>query len=139
MVADGELAMALTFNPNEPANQIASRALPATVEAFQLAGGTIGNTHFVAIPFNARAPQGARVAANFLQSPLAQARKADIAQWGDPTVLALDRLDAADRARFRAAAQVPGVVREPQSVWPEPHAGWVEPIETEWLRRYGGR
>lgn len=137
MVADGELAMGLTFNPNEPANQIAGRLLPASVASFQLRGGTIGNTHFVAIPFNARARAGAQVVANFLQSPAAQARKADIRHWGDPSVLALDKLSPTDRARFAAAAQVPGAVREPAPVWPEPHASWVEPLEAEWLRRHG--
>jgi putative thiamine transport system substrate-binding protein len=138
MVADGELAMSLTFNPNEPANEIAGKTLPASVASFQLEGGTIGNTHFVAIPFNARAKAGAQVVANFLQSPAAQARKADIAHWGDPTVLALDRLAPAERALFDAAARAPGVVARPQPVWPEPHGSWVEPLEAEWLRRYGG-
>ena len=136
MVADGELALGLTFNPNEPANQIAAKALPATVQAFQFTAGTLGNTHFVAIPFNARAAAGAQVVANFLLSPRAQARKADLQQWGDPTVLAVDRLPPAERALFRGAA-VPGLVAEPAPVWPEPHASWVAPLEAEWLRRYG--
>ena len=48
---------------------------------------------------------------NFLLSPEAQARKADIAHWGDPTVLALDKLPAADRARF-TAKPVPGQVTQ---------------------------
>jgi putative thiamine transport system substrate-binding protein len=136
MLGDGELAMSLTFNPNEPANAIAAKTLPASVAAFQLAGGTIGNTHFVAIPFNARAPAAAQVVANFLLSPEAQARKADLTVWGDPTVLALDRLPAAERARF-GRGPVPGQVATPAPVIPEPHASWVEPLEAEWLRRYG--
>jgi putative thiamine transport system substrate-binding protein len=137
MLGDGELALSLTFNPNEPANAIAAKTLPASVAAFQLAGGTIGNTHFVAIPFNARAPAAAQVVANFLLSPEAQARKADLAVWGDPTVLAVDRLPAAERARF-GGGPVPGQVGAPAPVIPEPHASWVEPLEAEWLRRYGG-
>ena len=39
---------------------------------------------------------------DFLISPEAQLRKEDPAYWGDPTVLAMDRLDAADRAAFAA-------------------------------------
>jgi putative thiamine transport system substrate-binding protein len=136
MLADGELAIALTFNPNEVANQIAAKALPASVVAYQHAAGTIGNTHFLAIPFNARAKQGAQVAANFLLSPLAQARKADIKVWGDPTVLALDQLSAAERALFTATA-APGQVARPAAAIPEPHGSWVDPIEREWTRRYG--
>ena len=137
MLADGELAMSLTFNPNEPANLVRGKTLPPTVATFQLAGGTIGNTHFLAIPFNARAKEGAMVAANFMQSPLAQARKADVAVWGDPTVLAVAKLPAEERARFGGAEPLPGALRDPQPTWPEPHGSWVEPIEAEWLRRYG--
>ncbi len=135
MMSDGELLIALTFNPNEAANEIAAKRLADTVYSFQFSGGTIGNTHFVAIPFNARAKEGAQVVANFLLSPAAQARKADITHWGDPTVLALDKLPAAERARF-AATPSPGQVELPAPTIPEPHGSWVDPIEKEWLRRY---
>jgi putative thiamine transport system substrate-binding protein len=137
MLADGELAITLTFNPNEAANQIAAKNLPATVTSFQFSRGTIGNTHFLAIPFNARAKEAALVVIDFLQSPVAQARKADIRNWGDPTVLALDRLSPEQRALFAGAAAAPGSVTNPAPALPEPHASWVEPIEREWLRRYG--
>lgn len=136
MLADGELHITLTFNPNEAANEIAARRLPDSVVSWQHAAGTIGNTHFLAIPFNARAKEGAQVVIDFLQSPLAQARKADIRHWGDPTVLALDKLPAADRALFDQGS-APGSVAQSAPVLPEPHASWVEAIEREWARRYG--
>ncbi len=136
MLADGELWVAMTFNPNEVANQIAAKTLPATVAPYQHAKGTIGNTHFLAIPFNARAKEAAQVAANFFLSPAAQARKADIKQWGDPTVLAIDKLSASDRALFAAAA-APGQLKSFAPTIAEPHGSWVDPIEREWTRRYG--
>ena len=136
MLADGELAIGLTFNPNEAANEIAAGRLPKSVYGYQHPGGTIGNTHFLAIPFNARAKAGAQVAIDFLLSPRAQARKADIAEWGDPTVLDIERLPAAERALF-AATRVAGSVLQPAPALPEPHASWVEPLEREWTRRYG--
>jgi putative thiamine transport system substrate-binding protein len=136
MLADGELLLALTFNPNDAANEIAAKRLPASIVSYQFESGTIGNTHFVAIPVNASASDGAQVVANFLLSPEAQARKADIAVWGDPTVLALDRMSAADRARF-AAQPLPGQVARSAPALPEPHGSWVEPLEREWLKRYG--
>ena len=136
MMSDGELMMALTFNPNEAANEIAAKRLAASVYSFQFSAGTIGNTHFLAIPVNARAREGAQVVANFLLSPLAQARKADIALWGDPTVLAIDKLNAADRARFSAGV-LPGQLERPAPTILEPHGSWVDPLEKEWLRRYG--
>jgi len=136
MMSDGELLIALTFNPNEAANEIAAKRLADSVYSYQLSGGTLGNTHFLAIPFNAKAKEGAQVLANFLLSPEAQARKADIAQWGDPTVLSVDKLPAAERARFAGAA-LPGQVEQVMPTIPEPHGSWVDPLEREWLKRYG--
>ncbi|MFC7434522.1 ABC transporter substrate-binding protein [Hydrogenophaga bisanensis] len=136
MVADGELLLGMTFNPNEAANEIAARRLPASVKSWQFARGTIGNTHFVAIPYNARSPEGAQVVANFLLSARAQARKADITVWGDPTVLDLTRLSPKERAEFPVQA-LPGQVATPAPTLPEPHATWVDPVEKEWVRRYG--
>jgi putative thiamine transport system substrate-binding protein len=136
MMADGELLLALTFNPNEAANEIAAKRLSATVQSWQFTKGTIGNTHFVAIPYNAPSKAGAQVVANFLLSPAAQARKADIDVWGDPTVLDVARLPPAERARFQSAPRF-GQVRQSAPALPQPHASWVDALEKEWTRRYG--
>jgi len=136
MLADGELMMALTFNPNEPANLVASGELPASTIAWQHAGGTIGNTHFVTIPINSRAQAAAQVVANFLLSPEAQGRKADLKVWGDPTVLNLAALSA-DERKLLASADAPGAVLNPAPAIPEPHGSWVPLIESAWLKRYG--
>ena len=136
MMADGELLLALTFNPNEAANEIAAQRLAPSTVSFQFTGGTIGNTHFLAIPFNARANSGAQVLSNFLLSPQVQARKADIAIWGDPTVLDVRRLPAAEQLFFQAKKQA-GALTESVPTLPEPHGSWVRPLELEWTRRYG--
>jgi putative thiamine transport system substrate-binding protein len=106
------------------------------VQSWQFTKGTIGNTHFVAIPYNAPSKAGAQVVANFLLSPAAQARKADIDVWGDPTVLDVARLPAADRARFQSAPHA-GQVLQSAPALAEPHASWVDALEKEWTRRYG--
>jgi putative thiamine transport system substrate-binding protein len=137
MLADGELRLSLTFNPNEAANLIATKQLPATAYSFGFTGGTLGNVHFLAIPINARAPAAAQVFANFLLSPEAQVRKADTEVWGDGTVLDRSRLPANLRDRLNSTA--PGALAEPTPTLPEPHASWVEALEAEWLKRYGSR
>ncbi|MGE0099335.1 MAG: ABC transporter substrate-binding protein [Hydrogenophaga sp.] len=137
MLADGELKLSLTFNPNEAANLIATRQLPATAYSFGFTGGTIGNVHFVGIPVNAKAAAGAQVVANFLLSPEAQARKADITVWGDGSVLDVNKLPSATQAAMRKTA--PGALAEAVPTLAEPHASWVEALETEWLKRYGSR
>jgi putative thiamine transport system substrate-binding protein len=136
MLADGELLMALTFNPNEPANLVAAKELPETTMAWQHTKGTIGNTHFVAIPVNSAAKAAAQVVANFLLSPEAQGRKADLKAWGDPTVLDVAKLSGED-SKFFATTKVPGGVTEPAPAIPEPHGTWVPLIEAQWLKRYG--
>jgi putative thiamine transport system substrate-binding protein len=136
MLADGELRWALTFNPNDAANEIAAGRLPESVLSYQFSGGTIGNTHFVAIPVNASAKQGALVFANFLLGAEAQARKADISMWGDPTVLALSAMSAKEQTLFTGRS-APGQVHNAAPAIPEPHGSWMEPLEKEWLRRYG--
>lgn len=137
MLADGELKLSLTFNPNEAANLIASRQLPATAYSFGWPGGTIGNVHFLAIPSNARAKAGAQVFVNFLLSPEAQAHKADTRVWGDGTVLDVAKLPTDLQARMRNKA--PGALTESVPTLPEPHASWVEALEAEWLQRYSAR
>jgi putative thiamine transport system substrate-binding protein len=136
MVADGELLVGLTFNPNEPANLVAAGTLPASTIAWQHEKGTIGNTHFVAIPVNATAQAGAQVFANFLLSAEAQAKKNDLKTWGDPTVLAVSKLSGDDAKMFMADA-VPGSVSLPGPAVLEPHASWVGALEKAWLARYG--
>ena len=136
MMADAELLLGFTFNPNEAANEIAAKRMSSHVASYQFSKGTIGNTHFLAIPFNASAQAGAQIVANFLLSPEAQARKADIAQWGDPTVLDIAKLPLAQQAQFTSARQ-PGQVEKFAPTLPEPHGSWTSALEREWIKRYG--
>jgi putative thiamine transport system substrate-binding protein len=109
------------------------------VRSFTFSGGTLGNTHFVAIPYNAGATEGALLLANFLISPEAQARKQNPTIWGDPTVLSMEKLTADDKARFDAI-ELGVATLKPDELGPaldEPHASWMERIETEWQKRYG--
>ena len=138
LLDDGEVDLSLSFNPGEASSAIAQGLLPDTVRTYVLDGGTIGNTHFVAIPYNAEAKAGAMVVADFLLSPEAQLRKEDPARWGDPTVLAMDKLDPADRAAFAALPRGPATLSPSElgATLPEPHSTWMTRIEQEWQRRY---
>ncbi|MBL8253305.1 MAG: ABC transporter substrate-binding protein, partial [Candidatus Competibacter sp.] len=138
LLADGEIDIAFSFNPNDASAEIERGNLRDTVRTYVLAGGTIGNTHFVAIPYNASAKEGAQVIANFLLSPEAQAHKQDLAIWGDSTVLALDKLSPTDRAWFEklkrgVATLSPAELGTPL---PEPHPSWMERLEAAWRARY---
>ena len=138
LLDDGEVDLSMAFNPAEASREISAGRLPETVRTFILEDGTIGNTHFVAIPFDAAHKAGAMVVADFLMSPEAQAQKQDPRVWGDGTVLDLAALAPEDRARFDAlplgVATLPPEALTP--VRPEPHPSWMVEIEAEWLRRF---
>ena len=101
MLNDGVLDMALSFYPSQASGLIKEGRLPESVRTFVFDAGMIGNTHFVAIPYNAAHKAGAMVVANFLMSPEAQAHKARPDVWGDQTVLDVDELPADQRRLFQ--------------------------------------
>ncbi|WP_373236534.1 ABC transporter substrate-binding protein [Cohaesibacter celericrescens] len=139
LLADSEIEIAFTFNPGEASSAIANNELPNTVRSFTFDGGTIGNSHFVSIPFNANAKEGAMVFADFLLSPEAQSRKQDPNVWGDPTVLKIASLSKQDQARF-AALDLGVATLKPEEFGPalaEPHASWLARFEADWTKRYG--
>ncbi len=140
LLGDGEIEIAFSFYPADATSWIQRGEVADSVRTFIMEEGTIGNTHFVAIPYNASAPEGAMVLADFLMSPEAQARKQDPEYWGDFTVLDVAELPDEDRARFEAIdlgiATLPPEELSPTLL--EPHPSWMEWVESEWQRRYLG-
>jgi putative thiamine transport system substrate-binding protein len=140
LLADGEIDIAITFNPAEAASGAISGRLPETTRVFFLEGGTIGNTSFVAIPYNAANKEGAMLVANFLMSPEAQARAQDPAHLGAFTVLDLARLSPAQRAAFDVTDTHPAMPAPEEfvRVLPEPHPSWMTRLVEDWERRIAG-
>lgn len=140
LFADQEVSLTMAFNPAEVRNAIAAGQLASTSKSYAFETGSIANAHYLAIPYNANAAAGALVVINFLLSPEAQARKADSRIWGDAPVLALDRLKPEDRARFTALGDHAelAIWQNSGPILNEPHPSWMEALEAEWLRRYGG-
>jgi putative thiamine transport system substrate-binding protein len=139
LMLDGEIDLFISFNPAEAAVAIAAGQLPATARPFVLEGGTIGNTSFLGIPFNAANAAAAMVAADFLLSPEAQAHAADPRVLGSPTVLDLAALPAPERARFAALPASPAILAQESlgRPLPEPHPSWMTRLTAAWERRYG--
>lgn len=138
LLDDGEVDITLSFYPSEASSAITNGLLPETARTFVLDKGTIGNTHFVAIPFNAQAAEGAQVVANFLMSPEAQAEKQNPEVWGDDTVLAMAKLAPAQRKLFEELPRGAATL-SPEELGPtllEPHPSWMTRIEADWQRRY---
>ncbi|MBC7798979.1 MAG: ABC transporter substrate-binding protein [Gemmatimonadaceae bacterium] len=138
LMMDGEIDLFITFNPSEASSAIATGQLPGSARSYVLDRGTIGNTSFVAIPFNAANKAAAMVLSDFLLGPEAQAHAQDPRVLGNFTVLDPAALDAADRARFDAlprGAATPSAAELGRPLL-EPHPSWMNRITAEWERRY---
>ncbi|TKF24156.1 ABC transporter substrate-binding protein [Vibrio genomosp. F6] len=125
LLDDDQIDLAITFNPNGVFSAQASGKLAETTQAYAFEAGALSNIHFLAIPWNASAKEGAQVAINFLLSPEAQSRKGDLNIWGDPSILQSQYLtgSAKNTKLFKSVA--------------EPHPSWQVALEKEWLKRYG--
>ncbi|MGL5007018.1 MAG: ABC transporter substrate-binding protein [Plesiomonas sp.] len=137
MLADGELVLSLSFNPNEAASFVQQNRLPPSTYSFGFSAGMIGNVHYLAIPFNSSAKAAAQVFTNFLLSASAQQRKADITIWGDPSVLSSTHSTLAIPQNPTLSASGHPLKISETPILIEPHVSWITPLEQEWLRRYG--
>lgn len=135
----GEVDFTMSFTQTNAATRIANGRYPDTVTSFIMTDGSLFNTHLTAIPFNAPNTAGALVLANFLLSPEAQLSKNRLENWGDFTVLALDRVPGEYRDDFQnldlgAATVSPadfdryGVPEIPSEYWEALERGWDEHV-----------
>jgi len=139
MLNDSELDIALSFNPSSTSAAIANGSLPESARTFVLKKGTIGNTHFVGIPFNSDSSEGAMIVANFLMSPEAQMQKQNPDIWGDSTVLSLKKLSEQHQQKFKALPLGEATL-PPEKLGPtqlNPHPDWKNQLGAEWQKRYG--
>lgn len=138
LLNDGEISISFAFNPAEASTKIQEGTLPKSIRTAVFENGTIGNTHFVAIPNNARAKEAALVVANFLLSPQAQYRKQNSEYWGDFTVLDMKRLNKNWQNKFNNLPRGVATLspEELGKVLPEPHSSWVDTIEKLWSKKY---
>jgi putative thiamine transport system substrate-binding protein len=138
LMNDGEVDIAMFFDPAAPAALIGQELLPETARVFIPVGGSIGNISFVAIPFNSSAKEAAMVVANFLLEPETQARQQDITVLGSFSVLDVSLLPPESVAAFAALPGHPALpkLEELGPTLPEPHGSWMTRLTEEWAKRY---
>jgi len=136
LYAGGEVWLTMSYNPQSAQRSIEKGLFPESTRTYLLDGGTLANTHYVAIPFNAPNKEGAQVVANFLQSPEAQVEKADPSGWGDLTALEVDRLPEEERRAFEKPAGEAVLPTEElaENRVPEARAEWLLALEEGWRR-----
>lgn len=101
LYASGEVWMSMGYDPARAANLVKNNTFPKTTRTFVLDKGTLANTHYLAIPFNAPQQTAAMVAINEMLSPELQIAKFDPNNWGED--MALDATTF--REQQRAALQ----------------------------------
>lgn len=130
MLLDKEILFSMSFNPMESESLIKKKEIPAQSVSLTFKKGGIGNVHFLSIPFNSKNKELALLWINHLLSTEAQIAKSNIDNWGDPTVLDLEKLNKSDRSKFPESVLKGKLVAEP-------HACWVKYLQEEWIKRYG--
>lgn len=139
LLADGEIDISFAFNPGRASAAIADGTLQDSVRTFVFNEGTLGNSSYLSIPYNAANKAGALVLANMILDPAIQARAQDPAVLGFQTVLGLDRLAPQDRALFDALKLGIATLAPDQmgQALLEPHPTWMTRIAQDWISRYG--
>lgn len=100
MYADNEVLMTMTYNSYSVASRVKQGIFPINTQSFLFDKGTVGNTHFVAIPYNAPNKAGALALINAILSVEVQASKYDPNNWGDLPVLDRNKLSTEELRIF---------------------------------------
>jgi putative spermidine/putrescine transport system substrate-binding protein len=140
LFANGEIDMTFTQLPSGIEADIAAGILPPTSRPFVFDTGTIGDSHYLAIPVNAAHPEAAMLMANVVLEPELQAAKlAPGNGWGDGLALSISLLEADDRQRIGAVLDGLGdLAVAPERLesvrLPEIAADYTLALESDWNR-----
>lgn len=142
MYADGEVMMTMSYNPNHVAGKIYTGEFPSSSNAYVFDKGTVGNTHFLAIPKNAPNNAAALILINSILSPELQASKYDPNNWGDLPVLDNNKLSVDEKALFKSIPIGAGVPSQEELLGkrvPEMPVQLIPIIEELWMETIPGK
>ena len=137
----GEVSINMSYTQANARARIIEGRYPPTVRSFVMKEGSLFNTHFTAIAFNAPNPAGALVLANELLEPEVQASKNEPAAWGDFTVLDMARLSPEDSARFESidlGEATLSLQELADAAIPEIPSEYLEALQEDWYRYVPG-
>lgn len=97
---NGEILFTMGFEVGKTAGLVKTGVYPNTVKAYVFDTGSIGNSHYLAIPQNSQNIAGALMVIDYLESPEAQLEKMQPAVWGDMTILSPDKLNEQDKNKL---------------------------------------
>lgn len=140
MFADGELVMNMSYSPFSVATGIAQGIYTETTQTFVFDKGTIGNTSYMGMAFNAPNKAGAMVVINAIIS--GELQLTQYAQLRELPVVAEEKLTEEEKAAFAAVDLGQGVLSQAELLshrLPEMPANLVPVIEEIWLNEVVGK
>lgn len=135
LFASGEIGMTMSYDPALAASEVLKGRFPESTRTYLLDGGTLANTHFLSIPFNASDKAGALVAINELMSPAAQTAKLSPENWGDLTALDLEKLSPEEQQAMNEVdlgEATLSIEELEQNRLPELSSDYIDIIEKGW-------
>lgn len=135
MYSDNEVYMTMSYNPFSVSGRIEDGRYPKNTSSFVFDKGTIGNTHFLAIPFNSTNKDGAMVVINHILEAETQLSKYNPQNWGDIPVLDPNKLSEEQKKAFDEVDLGNGVLPQDELLKhriPEMPADLVPIIEKIW-------
>lgn len=136
---NGEVDMTMGFEIGKTAGLVASGVYAKSVKPFVFETGTIGNSHYLAVPFNSPEKAGALLVMDFLESPLAQIEKMKSNVWGDMPAFDVTKVDQSILDELKAIEAKPGnlsleVLTQHRN--PEMKAQYIEWIKEIWINEF---
>ncbi|MFC7063659.1 ABC transporter substrate-binding protein [Halobacillus seohaensis] len=136
LYGEGEVAMTMGYNEARAESLIEEGVFPETTESFVMDSGSIGNTHFLSIPYNSTNKEGALTAINYMLSPDAQLAKLKPDYWGENTPISFEKLSDTQQEEFENVKRGKSVLDQQEleeSFLPEADASYVDWIEDQWF------
>lgn len=142
LYSSGEVWMTMGYNEARAESLIEKGIFPETTKSFVLDSGSLGNTHFLGIPFNTQNPEGAMTAINFFMSPEAQLAKHDSTYWGEGMAVDPETFNEEQKKQLKEIERGQSVL--PQDVLqkalvPEVDAQYVNWLKENWLNEVAGK
>lgn len=100
LYSSGEIDITMGYTINKVNSKIESGDYPKTSQSFLLEKGTLFNNHYLAIPKNAKNKKEAIIIINQLISPEIQLLKQNPKNWGDFTILDMNKLSKKMQEKF---------------------------------------
>ncbi|MBB6215518.1 putative spermidine/putrescine transport system substrate-binding protein [Anaerosolibacter carboniphilus] len=138
---NGEVYMTMGFEIGKTAGQVKAGVYPESVKTYVFDTGTVGNSHYLAVPFNSPNKAAALLAIDFLQSPEAQLEKMKPEVWGDMPAFDTNKLDAAIKSQLEmleSEPASPSMEMLTKGRLPEMQAQYIDWIKEIWTEEIGG-